>query len=78
MLLIPAFELGMWNAWIFILPVIILSIFGYRILGKRGSPGFSDHTKKESERVTLSTSRLKLLYGLEARKTVLLCRTYQP
>jgi len=47
MSLIPEFELGLWNAWIFILPLIILSIFGSRILGKRGSGGFSGHTKKE-------------------------------
>ena len=33
--MIPAFELGLWNAWIFILPMIIASILGARILGKR-------------------------------------------
>jgi len=35
--LIPAFELGVWNAWIFILPIILASIFGSKILGKRKS-----------------------------------------
>jgi len=42
--LIPAFELGVWNAWIFILPIIIIMIFGSKILGKRESeedPGIS-------------------------------------
>jgi protein-S-isoprenylcysteine O-methyltransferase Ste14 len=43
----PEFELGLWNAWIFILPIIILSLIGSRILGKRGSGGFSGHTKEE-------------------------------
>jgi len=47
MSLIPALELGLWNAWIFILPILILSVIGSRILGKRGSGGFSGHTKKE-------------------------------
>jgi len=47
MSLTPEFELGLWNAWIFILPFLILSIIGYRILGKRESEGFSGHTKKE-------------------------------
>jgi protein-S-isoprenylcysteine O-methyltransferase Ste14 len=47
MSLTPEFELGFWNAWIFILPIIILSVIGSRILGKRGSGGFSGHTKKE-------------------------------
>ncbi len=37
MSLIPAFELGFWNAWIFIIPLILASIFGSRILGKRKS-----------------------------------------
>jgi protein-S-isoprenylcysteine O-methyltransferase Ste14 len=47
MSLIPEFELGLWNAWVFILPIIILSLIGSRILGKRGPGGFSGHTKKE-------------------------------
>lgn len=47
MSLIPAFELGLWNAWIFILPIIIISIFGSKILGKRGSAGFSGYSKRE-------------------------------
>ena len=44
---IPAFELGLWNAWIFILPVIVLSIFVARILGKRGAGEGSGVTKEE-------------------------------
>jgi hypothetical protein len=35
MSLVPAFELGLWNAWIFMLPVMAISIFGSRILGKK-------------------------------------------
>ena len=46
MSLIPAFELGLWNAWIFILPIIIISIFGSRILGKREHEEGSSVTKK--------------------------------
>jgi protein-S-isoprenylcysteine O-methyltransferase Ste14 len=44
--LIPAFELGLWNAWIFILPIIIISILGPKILGKRASEEASSFTKK--------------------------------
>lgn len=33
--MIPAFELGLWNAWIFILPIIIVSIFGAKTLDRR-------------------------------------------
>ena len=46
MSLVPAFELGLWNAWIFILPIIIISFFGSRILSKRGSGEVSTLTKK--------------------------------
>jgi protein-S-isoprenylcysteine O-methyltransferase Ste14 len=42
---IPAFELGLWNAWIFVLPMIIVSILGSKILGKRGSEEVSNLTK---------------------------------
>ena len=45
MSLIPEFELGLWNAWIFILPLILASIFGARILRKRKSEEGSGVTK---------------------------------
>jgi protein-S-isoprenylcysteine O-methyltransferase Ste14 len=32
MSLLPAFELGMWNAWIFIIPVILYWFFGVKFL----------------------------------------------
>jgi protein-S-isoprenylcysteine O-methyltransferase Ste14 len=49
MSLVPAFELGLWNAWIFILPIIILSIIWSMILDKRGSGEdfFPNLTKKK-------------------------------
>ncbi len=47
MSLVPEFELGLWNAWILVIPMLILSVIGWRILGKRGSGGFSGYTKKE-------------------------------
>ena len=47
MSLVPEFELGLWNAWIFILPTIILSVVGSRVFGKRGAGAFSGRTRKE-------------------------------
>jgi protein-S-isoprenylcysteine O-methyltransferase Ste14 len=44
--LIPAIKLGLWNAWIFVLPLIITSMFGARILGKRKSEEDSSIPKK--------------------------------
>ena len=48
MSLIPAFELGLWNAWIFILPIIIIFyLILPKILGKRGSGEDLGLIKKE-------------------------------
>ena len=47
MSLIPAFELGVWNAWIFMLPLIIISIFGVRLFGERVSGENSSDTRME-------------------------------
>jgi protein-S-isoprenylcysteine O-methyltransferase Ste14 len=44
---VPALELGVWNAWILVIPLIVIFIFGSRILGKRGSGDYSGHTKRE-------------------------------
>jgi len=44
--LIPAFELGLWNAWILILPIIIVSMFGAKTLSKRKSLERSNVPKK--------------------------------
>jgi protein-S-isoprenylcysteine O-methyltransferase Ste14 len=55
MSLVPAFELGFWNAWIFILPIIIISILGPKILGKRASEEVSSFTKKVKTLSNLSS-----------------------
>jgi len=47
MSLAPAFELGLWNAWIFILPLIVLSALVTKILVKRGSREDSGLTNRE-------------------------------
>ena len=48
MSLVPAFELGLWNAWIFMLPMLAITIFGPRILGEREceeDPGLTKNEK---------------------------------
>ena len=48
MSIVPTFELGLWNAWIFILPVIIiLYLVLPKIFGKRGSGEDLGLIKKE-------------------------------
>jgi len=61
--LIPSFELGLWNAWILILPMMIISFFGSRILGGRGSAGVSTLTKKMKTASNLYFAITILLYG---------------
>ena len=38
MSLIPDFELGLWNAWIFIIPLIVYWIFGVKFLFSKRMP----------------------------------------
>ena len=63
MSLIPAFELGLWNAWIFVLPMIVISILGSKILGKRGSEEASNLTKRVKTANSLYLLILVLLYA---------------
>jgi protein-S-isoprenylcysteine O-methyltransferase Ste14 len=60
--LIPAFELGLWNAWILVLPMIVLSVFGSKILGKRKSEEGLGFSKKEKILTVLYLSFIILLY----------------
>jgi protein-S-isoprenylcysteine O-methyltransferase Ste14 len=48
-LLIPAFELGLWNAWILVIPILILSFSDMRVTAARESGEQADFqlTRKE-------------------------------
>ncbi len=63
MSLVPAFELGLWNAWIFMLPAIAISVFGTRILGERGCEEDLGLTKNEK---TISNAGNILVFALIA------------
>ena len=60
---IPEFELGLWNAWVLVIPMLILSVAGYRILGRRGSGGFSGYTKREK---TLESIGMVIVFAFYA------------
>ena len=66
MSIIPAFELGLWNAWIFILPMLFLMIIGNRLIRKRKmaslSEYLSDFSKKEKILVTVSMIPILVSY----------------
>jgi len=63
MSLVPAFELGLWNAWVLILPLISISLFGSRILNKRGSAEVSALNKKMKTTSYLYSAITFLLYA---------------
>jgi len=48
--LIPAFELGLWNAWILVIPILIISFSDMRVTAAResGEAGDFQLTKKEN------------------------------
>ena len=49
MTLVPAFELGLWNAWILIIPIIVISFSDMRVTASResGKAGDFQLTRKE-------------------------------
>jgi protein-S-isoprenylcysteine O-methyltransferase Ste14 len=38
MSLMPAFELGLWNAWIFMVPCLLISLLSIRLMAEKGAP----------------------------------------
>ncbi len=49
MSLIPAFELGLWNAWLFVVPQILLMWIGSRILNRRKMASLSESLSEFSK-----------------------------
>ena len=58
----PTFELGLWNSWILILPIIIASVFGAKALSKRKSIESPSFPKKVKTATTMYFSIELLLY----------------
>ena len=50
MSVIPAFELGFWNAWIFILPILLLIYIGNRLTKKRKMESLSEYISDFSKK----------------------------
>ena len=55
MSLIPAFELGLWNAWILVIPILVLSFSDMKVTAAResGKEGDFKLTRKESRIINL-------------------------
>src|SRR3989304_5562724 len=46
MSLVPEFELGLWNAWIFMVPSLLLMLFSLRLFIEKRAPGASMRLSK--------------------------------
>ena len=46
MSLMPAFEIGLWNAWILMVPSLLLMLFSLRLFVKKGAPATSMRLSK--------------------------------
>jgi protein-S-isoprenylcysteine O-methyltransferase Ste14 len=62
MSLIPEFELGLWNAWIFMVPALLLILLCLLVMTKKGAPGGPARVACRSKTTLLVASLSKLIY----------------
>jgi protein-S-isoprenylcysteine O-methyltransferase Ste14 len=63
MSLIPAFEIGLWNAWLFIIPDVILWIVGVKFIFKKRMPDSeADESRREKVLSFIMVSMMFALY----------------
>jgi protein-S-isoprenylcysteine O-methyltransferase Ste14 len=62
MSLIPAFELGLWNAWIFIVPALVVTILSVFVMTKKDAPGGPASVPCRSKATLIVAALSKLIY----------------
>ena len=62
MSLVPAFELGLWNAWIFMVPSLLLMLLCLLFMVKKGAPGGPARVPCKSKITLLVASLSKIIY----------------
>ena len=62
MSLIPAFELGLWNAWIFIIPAIVVSLLCMLLMMKKNAPGGPTRVPCKSKPTLVVATLSKLIF----------------
>jgi protein-S-isoprenylcysteine O-methyltransferase Ste14 len=60
--LIPAFELGVWNAWIFMVPSLLALLLCFPVMMKRGAPGGPARVPCKSKITLLVGSLSKIIF----------------
>jgi protein-S-isoprenylcysteine O-methyltransferase Ste14 len=61
MSLTPAFELGLWNTWIFMVPVLLDLILSMGVMMKKGAPGGPAHVPCKSKTTLVVASLSKFI-----------------
>jgi protein-S-isoprenylcysteine O-methyltransferase Ste14 len=56
---IPAFEIGIWNAWIFMVPFLLVNLLFFLLMIKKGAPGGPSRVPCKS--------KITLLFGISSK-----------
>lgn len=62
MSLVPEFELGVWNAWIFMVPFLLVTLLCILVMWKKGAPGGPARVPCKSKTTLLVASLSKIIY----------------
>jgi len=62
MALTPAFEWGVWNVWIFMVPALLVTLFCMLLMTKKGAPGGPARVPCKSKTTLFVASLSKLIY----------------
>jgi protein-S-isoprenylcysteine O-methyltransferase Ste14 len=60
--LIPAFELGLWNAWIFMVPALLVLLLCFPVMMKKDAPGGPARVPCKSKITLLVGSLSKIIF----------------
>jgi len=58
----PAFELGLWNAWIIMVPSLLVTLLSILVMTKKGAPGGPARVPCKSKTTLLVASLSKIIY----------------
>jgi len=62
MTLIPAFEIDVWNAWIFMVPFLLVNLLSFLLMIKKGAPGGPSRVPCKSKTTLLVATSSKIIY----------------
>ncbi len=62
MQLVPAWEIGIWNAWIFMVPFLFVNLVFFILIIKKGAPGGPSRVPCKSKATLLVATASKIIY----------------